>query len=351
MGLLLAGLADRSLLTREATEDRIHQDYRSPLFPEAPKLLAKLVDAGALASCWSGAGPTLLAICDGADQEKVRGKARDPPWPRSALPVRHSSCTPTCRDSPRTAPGPPTGFAVDPGRCRPARSTTSSTTYRQERSGAAAPSAYTGLVSRTFHIRTFGCQMNEHDSERLAGLLVADGMERASDLETADVVILNTCCVRENADNRLYGHLGHLKSLKARHPGMQIAVGGCLAQKDRELLRERAPQVDLVFGTHNLASAPGLLRRVSVEGPLVDVLDEPVAGGDPAHASALERGSRPSVVGMGHDPDRLRQFLCVLHRAGGAWPRGEPSDRRSRERGRVAQCFRASPRSRFSART
>jgi homoserine kinase len=76
MGLLLAGLADRSLLTREATDDRIHQDYRSPLFPEAPKLLAKLVDAGALASCWSGAGPTLLGICDGADQEKVRSRAK-----------------------------------------------------------------------------------------------------------------------------------------------------------------------------------------------------------------------------------------------------------------------------------
>jgi homoserine kinase len=76
MGLLLAGLADRALLTREATEDRIHQDYRSPLFPEAPKLLAKLLDAGALASCWSGAGPTLLGICDGADQETVRAKAQ-----------------------------------------------------------------------------------------------------------------------------------------------------------------------------------------------------------------------------------------------------------------------------------
>ncbi len=129
--------------------------------------------------------------------------------------------------------------------------------------------------------------MNEHDSERLAGLLAAEGMERAGDVDSADVVILNTCCVRENADNRLYGHLGHLKSLKARRPGMQIAVGGCLAQKDRELLRERAPQVDLVFGTHNLASAPELLRRVTLEGPLVEVLDEPVADGDQAHASAL----------------------------------------------------------------
>ena len=142
-------------------------------------------------------------------------------------------------------------------------------------------------AERSFEIRTYGCQMNEHDSERLAGLLVADGMESADDPESADVVILNTCCIRENADNRLYGTLGHLKSLKARHPGMQIAVGGCLAQKDRQLLRDRAPQVDIVFGTHNLASAPDLLRRSVLEGPLIEILDEPVAGGDPAHASAL----------------------------------------------------------------
>ena len=142
-------------------------------------------------------------------------------------------------------------------------------------------------MPKSFHIRTFGCQMNEHDSERLAGLLVADGMEHAEDPESADVVILNTCCIRENADNRLYGTLGHLKSLKAKHPGMQIAVGGCLAQKDRELLRKRAPQVDVVFGTHNLASAPELIRRSAKDGPVVEVLDEPVAGGDPAHQSAI----------------------------------------------------------------
>jgi tRNA-2-methylthio-N6-dimethylallyladenosine synthase len=129
--------------------------------------------------------------------------------------------------------------------------------------------------------------MNEHDSERLAGLLVADGLERSDDPESADIVILNTCCIRENADNRLYGTLGHLKSLKARRPGMQIAVGGCLAQKDRDLVVRRAPQVDLVFGTHNLASAPELLRRVGDEGQLVEVLDDPLPGPNPAHASAL----------------------------------------------------------------
>ncbi|HEY5252427.1 MAG TPA: tRNA (N6-isopentenyl adenosine(37)-C2)-methylthiotransferase MiaB [Acidimicrobiales bacterium] len=142
-------------------------------------------------------------------------------------------------------------------------------------------------MPRTFHIRTFGCQMNEHDSERLAGLLVADGLEPTDDVENADVVVLNTCCIRENADNKLYGHLGWLKSLQERRPGMQIAVGGCLAQKDRETVRQRAGHVDVVFGTHNLGSAPVLLRRAMTEGPLVEVLDAPDPAGDPAHASAL----------------------------------------------------------------
>jgi tRNA-2-methylthio-N6-dimethylallyladenosine synthase len=129
-------------------------------------------------------------------------------------------------------------------------------------------------VTGRFFVRTYGCQMNEHDSERIAGLLVADGMEPTDDLESADVVVLNTCCIRENADNKLYGHLGRLKELKERHPDLQIAVGGCLAQKDRDLVRERAPHVDVVFGTHNLAHAPDLLARARTEGPLVEILEE-----------------------------------------------------------------------------
>jgi tRNA-2-methylthio-N6-dimethylallyladenosine synthase len=129
-------------------------------------------------------------------------------------------------------------------------------------------------VARTYLIRTFGCQMNAHDSERLAGLFEREGMKPADDVEHADVVLLNTCCIRENADNKLYGHLGHLKSLKARRPGMQIAVGGCLAQKDRELIRQRAPHVDAVFGTHNVAHAIDLLRRAEREGPVTEILEE-----------------------------------------------------------------------------
>src|SRR5262249_25672717 len=91
------------------------------------------------------------------------------------------------------------------------------------------------LPPRRYLVRTFGCQMNEHDSERIAGLLEADGLVPADSLDDADVIVLNTCCIRENADNKLYGNLGQLKSLKQRRPGLQVAVGGCLAQKDREI--------------------------------------------------------------------------------------------------------------------
>jgi len=118
--------------------------------------------------------------------------------------------------------------------------------------------------------------MNVHDSERIAALLIADGLEQTEDVATADVVVLNTCCIRENADNRLYGHLGTLKALRDSRPGMQIAVGGCLAQKDRETVRRRAGYVDVVFGTHNLSRAPALLRQAAANGPVVEILDAPV---------------------------------------------------------------------------
>jgi tRNA-2-methylthio-N6-dimethylallyladenosine synthase len=117
-------------------------------------------------------------------------------------------------------------------------------------------------VTRSYAIRTYGCQMNAHDSERVAGLLESAGYRPvASGGEQADVVVFNTCAVRENADNRLYGNLGHLRPVKDAHPGMQIAVGGCLAQKDRAEIVRRAPWVDVVFGTHNLGSLPALLER------------------------------------------------------------------------------------------
>jgi tRNA-2-methylthio-N6-dimethylallyladenosine synthase len=120
-------------------------------------------------------------------------------------------------------------------------------------------------AQRTYMVRTLGCQMNVHDSEHMAGMLEQAGYTRAEAADEAahraDVVVINTCAVRENAATRLYGNLGQLASIKARRPGMQIAVGGCLAQKDRSGIVEKAPWVDVVFGTHNLDALPVLLER------------------------------------------------------------------------------------------
>jgi len=118
---------------------------------------------------------------------------------------------------------------------------------------------------RTYEVVTYGCQMNVHDSERIQGVLEAAGYVAAAPGSQADVVVFNTCAVRENADNRLYGNLGHLAPVKSSHPGMQIAVGGCMAQKDRQIVVDKAPWVDVVFGTNNLGSLPVLLERARVE--------------------------------------------------------------------------------------
>jgi tRNA-2-methylthio-N6-dimethylallyladenosine synthase len=142
--------------------------------------------------------------------------------------------------------------------------------------------------ARRYVVRTFGCQMNEHDSERIAGLLAADGMVPAGGLDDADVVVLNTCCIRENADTKLYGHLGHLKALKDRRPDLQLAVAGCLAQKDRAALLERAPHLDVVFGTHNVHRAADLLRDARDSGrQVIEILEETVRDDHEAFPSAL----------------------------------------------------------------
>jgi tRNA-2-methylthio-N6-dimethylallyladenosine synthase len=128
-------------------------------------------------------------------------------------------------------------------------------------------------VNGTFLIRTFGCQMNEHDSERIGGMLRADGMTPTEDVTDARVVILNTCAIRENAENKLYGNLGHLKPLKAQNPDLRIVVAGCLAQKDQGLILQKAPWVDVVVGTHALPRLLDLLRRAEDEGHQMDVAE------------------------------------------------------------------------------
>ncbi|MFB8892593.1 tRNA (N6-isopentenyl adenosine(37)-C2)-methylthiotransferase MiaB [Microbacterium plantarum] len=119
---------------------------------------------------------------------------------------------------------------------------------------------------RTYEVRTFGCQMNVHDSERLSGSLESAGYLPADPGTEADVIVINTCAVRDNAAGKLYGTLGHLKSRKDKHDGMQIAVGGCLAQMDQAAVQQKAPWVDVVFGTHNMGALPGLLERARHNG-------------------------------------------------------------------------------------
>ncbi|TMK17425.1 MAG: MiaB/RimO family radical SAM methylthiotransferase [Actinobacteria bacterium] len=126
-------------------------------------------------------------------------------------------------------------------------------------------------MEQKYLIRTFGCQMNEHDSERIGGLLLSDGMSPTDDASDARVIVLNTCAIRENADNKLYGNLGHLKPLKDRRPDLRIVVAGCLAQKDQGLIQRKAPWVDVVIGTHALPHLLDLLRRAEIDGPQMDV--------------------------------------------------------------------------------
>jgi tRNA-2-methylthio-N6-dimethylallyladenosine synthase len=129
-------------------------------------------------------------------------------------------------------------------------------------------------MSKTFYLETHGCQMNEHDSERMAGLMEVAGYLRVAKPDDADVAILNTCAIRENADNKLYGHLGALKGVKSK-TGLKIAVGGCQAEKDREGILDRAPWVDVVFGTRNIDALPRLVETVDRAGvPLVEFAEQ-----------------------------------------------------------------------------
>jgi tRNA-2-methylthio-N6-dimethylallyladenosine synthase len=180
-------------------------------------------------------------------------------------------------------------------------------------------------MERTYLVRTFGCQMNEHDSERIAGLLMADGMTPAADVEEARVVVFNTCAIRENADNRLYGNLGHLKPLKERRPDLRIVVAGCLAQKDQAKIQDRAPWVDVVVGTHALTNLLDLLRQAEEDGPQMDVREYtevfpsalPVAREDAFRAwvsiaPGCDNGCTFCIVPLVRGPQRSRPIGDIL---------------------------------------
>jgi hypothetical protein len=168
-------------------------------------------------------------------------------------------------------------------------------------------------TGKSYFIRTFGCQMNEHDSERIAGQFESDGLTAAPSLEEADVVYINTCTIRENADNRMYGNLGQLKAVKDVNPDMMLLVGGCAAQKDRDIVREKAPWVDVVMGTDGSRRALGPHYR---------------GGGRVAGDALVAAGqARTRAFGMGDDPGRVQQHLHLLHRSLGTRGGDQPTPR------------------------
>ncbi len=133
-------------------------------------------------------------------------------------------------------------------------------------------------MSEEYYIITYGCQMNEHDSEKIAGMLENMGYKPTEEPENADVVVMNTCLVRENAELTVYGKVGSLKKLKENNPEMVLAVGGCMMQKEEpaQELYQKHPQVDIIFGTHNLHRIPALIEQIkSGEEQIIEIWDEP----------------------------------------------------------------------------
>jgi tRNA-2-methylthio-N6-dimethylallyladenosine synthase len=174
---------------------------------------------------------------------------------------------------------------------------------------SARPPSRAGL---TYHIRTFGCQMNEHDSERISGLLAADGMVASTSAEEADVIVLNTCTIRENADNKLYGYLGALRSLKMARPNLKILVGGCSAQKDGDLVMERAAWVDVVFGTHNVHRVVDLLDHADEWGPITEIWEETTSMDDfPSYLPARRQTPHSAWVTIAIGCDNSCTFCIV----------------------------------------
>src|SRR6202795_4190939 len=174
-------------------------------------------------------------------------------------------------------------------------------------------------------VRTYGCQMNEHDSERIGGMLQEGGMAPAEDVADARVIVLNTCAIRENADNRLYGNLGHLKPLKDADPALRIVVAGCLAQKDQGAIQARAPWVDVVIGTHALPHLLELLRQSETDGPQMDVREStetfpsalPAARGDSFRAwvsiaPGCDNACTFCIVPLVRGPQRSRAIGDIL---------------------------------------
>lgn len=164
------------------------------------------------------------------------------------------------------------------------------------------------VAGRSFSITTFGCQMNEYDSEVIAATLESLGCYPVEPDAEADIVVFNTCCVRENADVKVYGRLGHLKDHRRRNPNGMVVVAGCLAQKDAESFRQRFPQIDVVLGTHNLKSLGEAVQAVAATGqPEVRLK----WGGADLELSASRRGLITASVPVSMGCDEFCTFCIV----------------------------------------
>ena len=188
------------------------------------------------------------------------------------------------------------------------------------------PTRAPSRAGRSYFVRTYGCQMNEHDSERIAGLLRSDGMVAADSAEDADVVVLNTCTIRDNADQKLYGYLGALKRAKQERPGMQILVGGCMAQKDRERIQERAAWVDVVFGTHTTPRVLDLLDHAEEWGPVTEIWEATTSVDDipstlPSHRETDHSGWVTITIGCNNSCT-----FCIVPLVRGAEISRRPGD-------------------------
>jgi tRNA-2-methylthio-N6-dimethylallyladenosine synthase len=161
---------------------------------------------------------------------------------------------------------------------------------------------------KTYFLQTYGCQMNVYDSEILASLLEAQNYQPATAPEQADVLVFNTCCVRDNADQKVYGRLGDFKFIKAERPGQILVVAGCLAQKDGEAFLERFPQVDIVLGTHDVQALPELVQRVQAgEGRIVQVGRQ----GHHLDLPASPRGASSAMVPISMGCDQWCTYCIV----------------------------------------
>ena len=207
--------------------------------------------------------------------------------------------------------------------------------------------SYDDSAMRRYHVTTFGCQMNAHDSERIKGMLEELGLGEARHAGEADVVVFNTCTIREKPDQRLAAHLAQAKARKQRDPDRVVAVGGCYAEAQRERIFELYPQVDVAFGPGTIAHLGEWLGAggVGVARGRFGIADER------DFAAELPAAQRAPLPGVGAGLDGLQLDLLVLHRPRGARPRAEPSPGRDPRRDRAASPRRASARSRCSART